>query len=86
MRHLGLHRAQDGEIFQSAREAGVVVLTKDQDFVYLLERLGPPPKVVWLTCGNTSNAYLRGILGRTLVQALSLLDKGEALVEIGDVE
>jgi hypothetical protein len=31
-------------------------MTKDRDFVEMLQRLGPPPKVAWVTCGNTSNA------------------------------
>jgi predicted nuclease of predicted toxin-antitoxin system len=83
-RHLGLSRAKDAEIFQAARNADAVVVTKDVDFVHLLERFGPPPRVVWITCGNTSNAHLRKILGATLERALLLLEQGESLVEVGD--
>jgi predicted nuclease of predicted toxin-antitoxin system len=57
-------------------------MTKDSDFVMLLEELGPPPQNIWLTCGNTSNARLRQILANALPQALMLLESGEALVEI----
>lgn len=60
------------------------MLTKDSDFVHLLERFGPPPQVIWLTCGNTSNAHLRQLLVRALPQALALLKSGERLVEISD--
>ncbi len=84
-RQLGLRDAKDHEIFQAAREANAVVLTKDLDFVYLVGTLGPPPKILWLTCGNTSNAHLRAILIKTLPQALALLQRGEALVEIREV-
>ncbi len=49
-------------------------MTKDADFVGLLERLGPPPQVLWVTCGNTSNARLRQILHTALPAALTLLD------------
>ena len=59
-------------------------MTKDQDFVRLLERHGPPPKVIWVTCGNTSNARMREVLAVALSSALELLDKGESLVEISD--
>ena len=45
-------------------------------------RLGPPPQVIWLTSGNTSNAALRVTLKSTLPKALELLSKGEPLVEI----
>jgi len=59
VRDLGLRDASDREIFLTARTAGSVIVTKDADFVRLLESLGPPPQVVWMTCGNTSNARLR---------------------------
>ncbi len=84
VRDLGFRNASDPEIFFAAREAGAVVLTKDQDFVRLLERHGPPPKVIWITCGNTSNARMREVLTAALAPALELLDKGERLVEISD--
>ena len=79
---LGLRDATDEEIFAAAREAGAVVLTKDADFERLLAAHGPPPRVVWLTFGNTSNAHARQVLRSTLPAALSLLASGEALVEI----
>jgi predicted nuclease of predicted toxin-antitoxin system len=82
IRDLGLLHAEDQEIFLSAREKADVVVTKDRDFVELVHRLGPPPKVIWITAGNTSNLNLRRILSETLPDALSLLDSGEALVEI----
>ena len=57
-------------------------MTKDSDFVLLLDRLGPPPQVIWVTCGNTSNARLKEVLTNTLPKALDLLGLGEKLVEI----
>ena len=45
LRDLGLRDAEDEEIFQAAKAAGVVVLTKDADFRHLLDRFGPPPQV-----------------------------------------
>ncbi|HST51302.1 MAG TPA: DUF5615 family PIN-like protein [Pyrinomonadaceae bacterium] len=82
VRGLGLREATDHAIFLSARSASVLVMTKDSDFVRLLEELGPPPQVIWLTCGNTSNSRLKQILTRALPKAISLLKSGEALVEI----
>jgi predicted nuclease of predicted toxin-antitoxin system len=43
VRDLGLREAEDPEIFHRAREAEVVVFTKDDDFVELVGRLGTPP-------------------------------------------
>lgn len=33
-------------------------MTKDSDFVSLLDSAGAPPRVMWVMCGNTSNARL----------------------------
>ncbi len=84
VRDLGLREAGDRQIFLAAREADAVVLTKDRDFVLLLERLGPPPQVLWLTIGNTSNAHLRKVLSKSLSPAFDLLRRGEPLVEMAD--
>lgn len=40
---LGLVTAKDEAIYAAAKDADVVLLTKDADFPRLLERLGPPP-------------------------------------------
>jgi predicted nuclease of predicted toxin-antitoxin system len=82
MRDLGLREAKDVVIFHAAREAGAVVMSKDSDFVLLLERFGPPPQVLWVTCGNTSNARMREILLKGFPEARARLEQGEPLVEI----
>ncbi|MGG6241547.1 DUF5615 family PIN-like protein [Nodosilinea sp. AN01ver1] len=82
LRDLGLRDAEDPEIFEAAKAQGAILMTKDRDFVDLVDRLGPPPKVIWLTCGNTSNVQLRKILSATLATALELLIGREPLVEI----
>jgi predicted nuclease of predicted toxin-antitoxin system len=82
VRDLGLRNAEDDEIFLAAKKANVIVITKDRDFVDLLDRLNAPPKIIWLTCGNTSNARLKEILTASLSEALDILAKGDNLVEI----
>ena len=83
LRELGLRDAEDLVIFTAARGVSAVVLTKDADFVYLLARHGPPPQVLWLTWGNTSNAALERILVAAWPRAIAMLVAGEPLVEIG---
>lgn len=82
VRDLGFREAEDSDIFEAAQRADAVVPTKDEYFVLLVERLGPPPRVIWLTCGNTSNARLIEILTDALPTAMALLEKGEPLVEV----
>jgi predicted nuclease of predicted toxin-antitoxin system len=59
-------------------------MTKDADFVELVERLGTPPQIVWLRCGNTSNARLREILTSWWPHVQALLAAGERIVEIAE--
>ena len=84
LRALGLAQAKDRDIFDRARAAGAVVMTKDADFVELVERLGTPPQIVWIRCGNTSSARLRDVLARTWPKAQELLESGERIVELVD--
>jgi predicted nuclease of predicted toxin-antitoxin system len=82
LRDVGLRDAEDREIFLGARKQLAIVITKDSDFVTLQNELGAPPKIIWITCGNTSNARLKEILSATLSEALKLLDAGEDLIEV----
>jgi predicted nuclease of predicted toxin-antitoxin system len=82
LRDIGLRDAEDPEIFEAAKTQGVIMLTKDGDFVDLVNRFGAPPQIIWLTCGNTSNARLKEILNATLLEALEILCSDEILVEI----
>ncbi len=84
VRDVGLRDAEDADIFTAAREADAVLLTKDSDFSIMVQRLGTPPRLIWLRCGNTSNESLRRVLDRTLREALSLIEGGETLVEIAE--
>lgn len=84
IRDLGLRDATDRAIFDAARESDAVLITKDGDFVELVQRLGPPPKILWVTCGNSSNAHIRAVFDSTFADALKLLEAGAALVEIAD--
>lgn len=86
VRSLGLQDAIDQVIFDQAKQADVVVMSKDDDFIHLLEKNGPPPKLIWITCGNTSNTKMREVLSKTLSKAKALLETGENIVEISDKE
>lgn len=85
IRELGLRDAEDKEIFEAARRENAIVMTKDSDFVLLLDKFGAPPQVIWITCGNTSNTRFQEILTTTLPKALELLQSGEELVEVNTI-
>jgi predicted nuclease of predicted toxin-antitoxin system len=82
VRDVGLRDADDDTIYQEAAKAGAVVITKDRDFIDLQLRLGPPPPIIWLTCGNTSEDRLRQIFTKHFAVTRRLLEAGDPLVEI----
>ena len=82
VRDLGCRDAEDSEIFQKARDVGAIVMTKDEDFVRLVQRNGSPPQVVWVTYGNMANSRFKSLLQKTFPDAMSLIASGEAIVEI----
>ncbi len=84
IRDLELQRASDIEIFLAARAAGAFLITKDTDFAALVGQHGPPPQVVLVTCGNTSNARLREVVGAAWATVRTMLERGEPLVELGE--
>ena len=79
---LGLRHATDLAIFEALRSPGNAILTKDEDFVDLVTRLDAPPHILWVTCGNLTNRAMGVVLRRTLMEAISLLERGERVVEI----
>lgn len=85
VRDLGLRDAEDYEIFLAAKKANAIVMTKDSDFLFLLDRFGVPPQIIWLTCGDTSNTRLKDILNLTSENTVQLLENGEEIVEINSI-
>lgn len=83
---LGLRDATDVEIFETAKKIDAIVVSKDDDFKRLIEKSGAPPKLIWITCGNTSNARMREILSSVLIKTKEMLESGEDIVEISDKE
>ena len=69
-------------IYDAARANDVeVFITKDDDFVLLLDQRGPRPQVVWVTCGNIRNKELRELVLSAWPRVEALLRAGEPLVE-----
>ncbi len=82
LRAIGLREADDLAIFEKAKAEDVIFITKDADFVDLVEIRGAPPKVILLRCGNTTNKRLREIFAMHLNEAITRFSEGEIVVEI----
>ena len=79
---LGLEDAKDLVIFERARLAGAVILTKDADFVNIVRQRGPPPSILWLGIGNTATERVQELLRECWSRIRLSLARGEALVEL----
>jgi predicted nuclease of predicted toxin-antitoxin system len=74
--------AEDIDIWNYALDNGYIIITKDNDFVDLLELNGFPPKVVLLKTGNNSSQALMELL-MNIKPMIEDLDKNNyGLIEI----
>ncbi len=80
---MGWRDKLDKEVFMLMKKEPSVIITKDEDFVNLVSKYKSPPKVIWLTCGNTSKSKLKEIFSKLLETTLALLNDND-LVEISD--
>jgi len=77
---LGLLAATDQEIAARAEEDGLILVSKDEDFLIL--RLPDRFPFLWLRCGNSTNRALIAWLSPRWGQIEGLLEGGERMVEV----
>jgi predicted nuclease of predicted toxin-antitoxin system len=73
----GLAGADDRAIWDFAEAGGFVLVSLDADFAERAALLGPPPKVLWLRCGNRSTEYVEKLL-RDHVEAIDAFEHNTA--------
>lgn len=75
--------AADRMVWQYAKDSGRVLVTRDEDFQRLSLLFGAPPKVIWLSGHNLSNArVVDTLLGeRERIEAF-VMDRELALLEL----
>ncbi len=64
VRAVGLHGADDQRIWEYARDHGLTIVSKDNDFRQRSFLAGFPPKVVWLNVGNAGTRAIEALLRR----------------------
>lgn len=83
VQEVGLETADDRTIWQYAKERGLAIISKDEDFQALANRQGSiPPQVVWVRLGNCRKAALLEAFSRILPALRDALAAGDAVVEI----
>jgi predicted nuclease of predicted toxin-antitoxin system len=74
--------AQDINIWTYAKENDYIIVTKDSDFVDLLEVKGFPPKIVLLKTGNNSSKAIMELLVTAKESIRDLSENDYGLLEI----
>jgi predicted nuclease of predicted toxin-antitoxin system len=59
-----------------------VVVSKDEDFVFLANRPSDRGRLVWVRLGNCRNAALVAAFDRTLDTVVEALASGQRIIEI----
>lgn len=58
----GLAQATDSTVWEFARQNDFIIVTLDADYFDLLSLHGPPPRVIWIRCGNQPTAFYEKLL------------------------
>jgi predicted nuclease of predicted toxin-antitoxin system len=77
---IGMLAASDAAVADRAEAEGEMLVSKDEDFVVL--RMPDRFVLLWLRCGNTTNAALAVWLEARWERAVSLLRRSERFVEL----
>jgi len=78
----GLGSAPDAEIWRYACENGRIVVTKDEDFLHLVNRQGQVRGLIWVRLGNCRTANLLDQFKRLWPRIQASLDAGDRVIEI----
>ena len=79
---LHLDTASDAEIWQYACHQGSVVVSKDEDFLYLASRAESTARLLWVRLGNCRTGALIEAFERSWPRIEQALLSGERVVEV----
>lgn len=79
---LGLQAADDGPIWEHARNENSVAVSKDEDFVDRWLLSDKPVALVWIRKGNCSNRALLEWLEPLWRDTVQRLEQGERFIEL----
>ncbi len=79
---LGLDTAPDVDIWARAQTEGRIVVSKDEDFFHLANRLGDPGRLLWVRVGNCRTAALLAHLTTLWPAIEKAFASGQRIVEV----
>ncbi|MGB7156982.1 MAG: DUF5615 family PIN-like protein [Tepidisphaeraceae bacterium] len=79
---LSLDEATDSELWMRAARDKAVVVSKDEDFVFLANRPGDTGRLIWVRLGNCRNPALLEAFDRVHDELVSAIESGQRIVEV----
>jgi len=82
VRLVGLDAADDRTIWEFAKSNSFTIVTQDSVFAEMATLYGPPPKVIWLRCGNQSIDFIETLIRDRTEQAAAFAKSDAACWEL----
>jgi predicted nuclease of predicted toxin-antitoxin system len=80
---IGLDEATDQQLWSRALAEGRVVVSKDEDFLFLANRVGDLGRFLWVRLGNSQKTALLRAFESCLAEILDAFEAGQQVVELG---
>jgi predicted nuclease of predicted toxin-antitoxin system len=80
--HLGLGEASDTDICEYAIAQKAIIVSKDQDFLYLASKSNADIKLIWVRLGNCRTSALLEAFDRLWPEIQASLNAGDRVIEI----
>jgi predicted nuclease of predicted toxin-antitoxin system len=78
----GLGDARDSDICRHAELQGLIIISKDEDFIYIAKQRAAKIKVIWVRLGNCRTSALLAAFERSWPRIESLLRAGDRIIEL----
>ena len=76
VRDAGLKGADDQQVWEFAKQAGMAIISKDSDFQQRSMLYGHPPRVIWVSLGNCTTAQVERLI-RDRLDEIAAFDQDE---------
>ncbi len=78
---VGLQDASDFEIWTYASTNALILVSKDEDFVYMALR-APNAGLIWVRIGNCRRVFLLDVFRKVWSRVIERLESGDRFIEI----
>lgn len=79
---VGLDEADDIELWNYCGRQGSILVSKDEDFVFLASRPGDSGRLIWVRLGNCRNTTLIEAFDRAYDHLALAFESGQRIVEL----